>query len=79
MSREYVLLEMLEPLRERYNHILIGCMPSLGMMTIDALAAADSVIIPCQPNYLSTKGLSLLMGSISVAAAYDTDLGSAGP
>ncbi len=40
-------------------------MPSLGMMTINALAAADSVIIPSQPSYLSTKGLSLLMGSIS--------------
>ena len=65
MSREYVLRETLEPLREQYDHILIDCMPSLGMMTINALAAADSVIIPCQPNYLSTKGLSLLMGSIS--------------
>ena len=53
------------PLRSRYNRILIDCMPSLGMMTINALAAADSVIIPSQPNYLSTKGLSLLMGSIA--------------
>ena len=65
MSREYVLREALEPLRERYDRILIDCMPSLGMMTINALAAADSVIIPSQPSYLSTKGLSLLMGSIS--------------
>ena len=65
MSREYVLREMLEPLKERYDHILIDCMPSLGMMTINALAAADSVIIPTQPNYLSTKGLSFLMGTIS--------------
>lgn len=65
MSREYVLREALEPLRDRYDHILIDCMPSLGMMTINALAAADSVIIPSQPSYLSTKGLSLLMGSIS--------------
>lgn len=65
MSREYVLRETLEPLRERYDRILIDCMPSLGMMTINALAAADSVIIPSQPSYLSTKGLSLLMGSIS--------------
>ena len=65
MSREYVLREALEPLRSRYNRILIDCMPSLGMMTINALAAADSVIIPSQPNYLSTKGLSLLMGSIA--------------
>ena len=65
MSREYVLRETLEPLRERYDRILIDCMPSLGMMTINALAASDSVIIPSQPSYLSTKGLSLLMGSIS--------------
>ena len=65
MSREYVLREALEPLRRRYNRILIDCMPSLGMMTINALAAADSVIIPSQPSYLSTKGLSLLMGSIA--------------
>ena len=65
MSREYVLRETLEPLRERYDRIFIDCMPSLGMMTINALAAADSVIIPSQPSYLSTKGLSLLMGSIS--------------
>ena len=65
MSREYVLRETLEPLRERYDRILIDCMPSLGMMTINALAAADSAIIPSQPSYLSTKGLSLLMGSIS--------------
>ena len=65
MSREYVLREALEPLRERYDRILIDCMPSLGMMTINALAAADGVIIPSQPSYLSTKGLSLLMGSIA--------------
>jgi len=65
MSREYVLRETLEPLRGQYDRILIDCMPSLGMMTINALAAADSVIIPSQPSYLSTKGLSLLMGSIS--------------
>ena len=65
MSREYVLREALEPLRSRYDRIIIDCMPSLGMMTINALAAADSVIIPSQPSYLSTKGLSLLMGSIA--------------
>ena len=40
-------------------------MPSLGMLTINALAAADSVLIPCQANYLSTKGLKLLMGSVA--------------
>ena len=40
-------------------------MPSLGMLTINALAAADSVLIPCQANYLSTKGLKLLLGSVA--------------
>ena len=65
MSREYVLREALEPLRERYDRILIDCMPSLGMMTINALVAADSAIIPSQANYLSTKGLSQLMQLIA--------------
>lgn len=65
LSREYVLRDALEPLRERYDHILIDCMPSLHMVTVNALTAADSVIIPSQPNYLSTKGLSQLMGTIA--------------
>lgn len=65
MSREYVLREALAPLRGSYDYILIDCMPSLGMMSINALAAANSVIIPTQPSFLSTKGLSLLMGTIS--------------
>ena len=65
LNREYVLREALEPLRKQYDRILIDCLPSLGMMTINALAAADSVIIPSQPSYLSAKGLSLLMGTIA--------------
>ena len=65
MSRESVLKRTLEPLRQNYDVILIDCMPSLGMMTINALAAADSVIIPCEPSYLSVKGLDLLLHSIS--------------
>ena len=65
ISREYVLKEYLGSVRNNYDYILIDCMPSLGMMTINALVAADSVIIPTQPSFLSTKGLSLLMGSIS--------------
>lgn len=48
-----------------YDVILIDCMPSLGMMTINSLVAADSVIIPCEPSYLSVKGLDLLLHSIS--------------
>ena len=65
MSREYVLKEYIGMVKDNYDYILIDCMPSLGMMTINALVAADSVIIPSQPSFLSTKGLSLLMGSIS--------------
>ena len=65
MSREYVLKNYLCKVKDRYDYILIDCMPSLGMMTINALVAADSVIIPTQPNFLSTKGLSLLIRSIS--------------
>ena len=65
MSREYVLRECLSGYKASYDYILIDCMPSLGMMTINALTAADSVIIPTQPNFLSTKGINLLLGSIS--------------
>jgi len=65
MSRESVLKRTIAPLKSDYDYILIDCMPSLGMMTINALVAADSVIIPCEPSYLSVKGLDLLMHSIS--------------
>ena len=65
MSREHVLKTHVNDLRKHYDYILIDCMPSLGMMPINALVAADSVIIPSQPNFLSTKGLNLLMRSIA--------------
>ena len=65
MSREYVLKNAIEDMKQNYDYILIDCVPSLGMMTINALVAADSVIIPSQPNFLSTKGLNLLLRSIS--------------
>ena len=65
MNRESVLKRTLEPLRRYYDVILIDCMPSLGLMNINALVAADSVIIPCETSYLSVKGLDLLLHSIS--------------
>lgn len=65
MSREYVLKNTLQPFKRDYDYILIDCMPSLGMMTVNALVASDSVITPSQPNFLSTKGLNLLMRSIA--------------
>ena len=65
MTREYVLPNYINTVKQDYDYILIDCMPSLGMMTINALAAADSVIIPSQPNFLSTKGLNLLLKSVN--------------
>ena len=57
MSRELILRSMVDKLREFYDFIIIDCMPSLGMMTINALACADSVLIPVQAAYLPVKGL----------------------
>lgn len=65
MSRETVLRQVLEPLKTRYDHILIDCMPSLGMLTINALAAANHVIIPVQAQYLPAKGLEQLLKTVS--------------
>ena len=59
MSRERVLKTYVNEVKKNYDYVLIDCMPSLGMITINALAAADSVIIPTQPHYLSAKGLLL--------------------
>ena len=65
MSREFIFRDALEPLKQQYDYILIDCMPSLGILCINSLAAADSVIIPSHASYLSTKGLNLLLGSIA--------------
>ena len=65
MSRESTLKHLLNNYRKDYDHILIDCMPSLGMLTINALAAADRVIIPVQANYLSVKGLEQLLQTIA--------------
>ena len=65
MSREFVLKNLIDGVRQDYDYILIDCMPSLGMMTINSLVAADSIIIPSQPSFLSTKGLGLLLKSVT--------------
>lgn len=65
MSRETVLREYLKTIREQYDVILLDCCPSLGMLTINALAAADEVVIPMQAHYLSIKGLEQLIHTIS--------------
>lgn len=64
MSRELVLRSYIEQIRERYDYILIDCMPSLGMITINALACADSILIPVQAAYLPVKGLEQLIKTI---------------
>ena len=61
MSRESVLKDYLCQVKEGYDNILLDCQPSLGMLTINALAAADNLIIPVQAQYLSAKGLEQLM------------------
>lgn len=64
MSRELVLKQYIERMREEYDYILIDCMPSLGMLTINALASVDVVIIPVQAAYLPVKGLEQLIRTI---------------
>ena len=66
MSRELILRSLVDKLREFYDFILIDCMPSLGMMTINALACADSVLIPVQAAYLPVKGLQQLIHTIAM-------------
>ena len=70
MSRELVLRTYIEQQKERYDYILIDCMPSLGMVTLNALAAADSVIIPVQAQYLPAKGMTQLMQTIGKVRQY---------
>ena len=65
MSRETVLRQVLDGVKRQYSHILIDCMPSLGMLTVNALAASDRVLIPVQAQYLSAKGLEQLLQIVS--------------
>ena len=64
MSREFVLKTYVDCMREYYDYILIDCMPSLGMITVNALTASDSVLIPVQAAYLPVKGLEQLITTI---------------
>ena len=63
--RELVLKDVLAKIRNRYDHILIDCPPSLGLLTVNALAAADQVIIPLQCEFLATRGLTLLLRTLN--------------
>ena len=64
MSREFVMKNTLKDLKEEYDYILIDCMPSLGMITINALSCSDKVIIPVETGYLATKGMQQLLRTI---------------
>ena len=66
MSREKVLDGLLKEVKKDYDYVLIDCMPSLGMLTVNALTAADEVIIPVQAQYLPAKGMTHLMKSINM-------------
>ena len=65
-NREKVMSEMLKPIRDDYDYILIDCSPSLGLTVVNALTAADSVIIPVQCEYFALEGLSKLLNTIRI-------------
>ena len=65
MSRETILKQYLETVKGQYDYILLDCMSSLGMLTVNALAASDQVLIPVQANYLSAKGLEQLLQTVN--------------
>ena len=64
MNREKMLKQVLDSAKREYDYILLDCMPSLGMLTINALAAADAALIPVQAQYLSAKGLEQLLQTV---------------
>ena len=65
-EREYVLKRILEPIRNEYDYILIDCSPSLGLITVNALTAADTVIIPVQCEDFAWEGISKLLSTIKI-------------
>ena len=73
MSREYVLKQIIDKVRDQYDTVIIDTMPSLGMLTINALTAADSVIIPVQAQYLPAKGMTQLLKSIDMVRSHTNE------
>lgn len=65
-NREQRMKELLDPVRDRYEYIIIDCPPSLGLLTLNALTAADSVLIPVQCEYYALEGLSKLLNTINI-------------
>ena len=73
MSREKLLSLLLRDVKKDYDYILLDCSPSLGMITINALTAADSVIIPVQTQYLPAKGMTQLLRSINMVRTHTNE------
>lgn len=71
-NREKVIRNLLEPIKNDYDYILIDCSPSLGLITVNALTAADSVIIPVQCEYFALEGISKLLNTIKSSRASST-------
>ncbi|MBV6421780.1 MAG: Sporulation initiation inhibitor protein Soj [Ignavibacteriaceae bacterium] len=69
-KRETILKESLQEISERYDYILIDCPPSLGLLTLNALTAADSVLIPVQCEYFALEGLGQLLNTINIVKQY---------
>lgn len=65
-NREGVLSKILEPIREEYDFIVIDCSPSLGLITVNALVAADSVVVPVQTEFFALEGLGKLLNTIKI-------------
>ncbi len=78
-TREMMLKEILQTVHPRYNYILVDCLPSLGLLTINALSAADRIIIPLQADFLAMRGVGLLLNTINrIKAKINPDLEIAG-
>ena len=74
-QREYMLKKALEPIKDQYDYILIDCAPSLGLITLNALTASNSVIVPIQCEYFALEGLGKLLNTIkSVQKTFNPDL-----